>query len=583
MPLRGIGRGQGPVAENNLWAALNALALACCVVVAVSYLLSQLTFVRRWLLGDRGSLTSLTMSLSLSTISTLGELFSPDFSNIPPNLRYIAPIIGGIFGGPVMAFFTGLFSSVGQWLVSGRLSSEFFTPLAVGVIAGVISRRWGYRISGLKAVLIAVVTLLVDGFIDWRIAGENITAWGQVFAHFANLVTVLIVVRIFGNERAEEEHKRLLEALALTDGLTHLANHRHFHTQLAKEIDSARARGGQVALVMLDIDYFKYFNDTFGHPEGDRLLAAIGDAVRLIIRAGDTGARYGGDEFALILPNTELEGAQAVARRLQETVNRRVRQEAVGKPGKSISLSAGVAVYPGSATDKDTLIKAADEALYTAKYSENKLEIYHSVFDDLKSQLDSSELSLISTVKTLLTVINAKDRYTYGHSERVVTYCLTIARKLDLSEDQIKLLRIAAFLHDIGKIEIARDILNKENPLTPSERQVVEQHPVWGADIIQPVRSLRQVVPAVLHHHERYDGDGYPNGLKGNAIPLLARILTVADAFDAMTTERPYQRAKTVPEALAELKRCAGTQFDPWVVDAFAAALLEPEIAAIAK
>lgn len=579
---RGTGRGQGEVQEN-LWAAFNALGLACCVVVAVSYLLSQLTLVRRWLLGDRGPLTSLIMGLALSTISTLGELFSPTFSIIPRNLRYIAPIVGGIFGGPTMAFFTGLFTSVGQWAVSGRVSPEVATPMLVGLIAGLLSRRSGYKISVRRSALIALAVLVVDAFFDWRIAGEDVTTWGAVSSHVANLVTILIVVRIFLNERAEEEHKRLLEDLALTDGLTHLANHRHFHTQLAKELDQARARGCQVALVMLDIDYFKYFNDTFGHPEGDRLLAAIGDAIRLVVRAGDTGARYGGDEFALILPNTELEGAQAVARRVQETVNRRVRQESVGKPGKSITLSAGVAVYPGSATDKDTLIKRADEALYAAKFSENKLEIYHSVFDDLKSQLDSSELSLINTVKTLLTVINAKDRYTYGHSERVVTYCLTIARKLDLSEDQVKLLRIAAFLHDIGKIEIARDILNKETPLSQMEREVVEQHPVWGADIIQPVRSLRQVVPAVLHHHERYDGNGYPSRLKGNAVPHLARILAVADAFDAMTTERPYQRAKTVPEALNELKCCAGTQFDPWVVDAFAAALLEPEVTAIAR
>ncbi len=561
---------------GDWWATINALVLACCMVMAISYLLSQAAFVRRWLMGDRRPVSSLLLSLALGAIAVAGELFAPPFSLIPRNVRYIAPVIGGMYGGPAVGVGQGVVFLVGHTVLAGAWpDGGALVPLAVGLVAGLLSRWFSYRLTVWRAALIAAVSLLTDGILDLWLEGAELLEWlPELSIHAVNFLTIMIVARIFQNERAEEEHRRILEELALTDGLTHLANHRQFHTQLAKEIEAARVRGSQVALVMLDIDCFKNYNDAFGHPEGDKLLVAISEAIRLVIRSADTGARYGGDEFALILPNTDLEAAQAVARRIQEAVNRHLRHDAQGKK-TGVSLSAGVAVYPGSATDKDTLIKRADEALYAAKYSETKIEIYHSVFDDLKSQLDSSELSLINTVKTLLTVINAKDRYTYGHSERVVNHCLMIARHLNLEEEQVKLLRIAAFLHDIGKIEIARDILNKEARLTPEERRIIEQHPVWGAEIIRPVRSLRQIVPAVLHHHERYDGLGYPDRLKGGDIPWLARILAVADAFDAMTTERPYQRAKTIPEALGELKRCSGTQFDPWVVDAFAASLLE--------
>lgn len=564
------------VVRGQWWAALNSLGLACCVVIAVSYGLSQLTYVRRWLTGDRSPGNSFLISVSLGVISLTGEFLVPTFSMITRYVRYIAPVVGGMYGGPTVGVGSSIFIALGRVVIHGSWPGvDDLTPTVVGLVAGVLGSHFAFRFSWLTTIAVAAVALAFDTMLDHWLLGGAMT-WEKLLFVLANLVTILIVARLFANEEAEEEHKRLLEQLALTDGLTHLANHRHFHTQLAKEIETARIRGSTVALVMMDIDYFKSYNDAFGHPEGDRLLTAIGDAIRLIIRSGDTGARYGGDEFALILPNANLESAQAVARRVQEALNRHVRTEGQGAKLKSnVSLSAGVAVYPDSATDKDDLIKRADEALYAAKYSENRLEVYHSVFDDLKEQLDSSELSLINTVKTLLTVINAKDRYTYGHSERVVNHCLMVARQLELGEEQVKLLRIAAFLHDIGKIEIARDILNKADRLSPAETRIIEQHPVWGADIIQPVRSLRQVVPVVLHHHERYDGTGYPGHLKADQIPLLARILSVADAFDAMTTERPYQPAKDIPEALAELKRCAGAQFDPWVVDAFAAALLE--------
>ncbi|MGE5507795.1 MAG: diguanylate cyclase domain-containing protein [Chitinophagales bacterium] len=559
---------------------LNALVLAGCVVVTVSYLLSQLTLVRRCLMGEAGLLHRLLVALLLEAITTAGDFITYPYARIVAYAQHLAPVISGLYGGPLVGALAGVLAGFGQALLRGAWDgTQALTAVLLGAMSGWLGQRPGPRLSWRRAALVATAAVTAESLVTWVLTGrvhDRLLALVYIPSYLSNLAAIVAVTQIFDRERAEEEHKRVLEDLALTDGLTHLANHRQFHTQLAKEIEQARDRGSRVALIMLDIDYFKQYNDTFGHPEGDHLLAAIGESIRSAIRSGDTGARYGGDEFAIILPGAGINEASAVSRRVQEAIAHLARQETTGRGRPMVSLSAGVAVYPTTASEKDELIKRADEALYSAKHQESKLEIYHSVFDDLKAQLDSSELSLVNTVKTLLTVINAKDRYTYGHSERVVTYCLAVARHLELGEEETKLLRIAAFLHDIGKIEIARDILCKQERLTAEEREVIQQHPVWGAEIIQPVRSLRQVVPIVLHHHERWDGSGYPNHLKGNEVTRAARILAVADAFDAMTTDRPYHKAMSHTEALAELKRCAGTQFDPWVVDAFAAAQLEP-------
>lgn len=572
-------RWSGGALQGAFGEFLNAVAVAGCVVVTVSYLLCQLSLVRRCLLGEAGLTHRLLLALLLGVITTAGDILTYSYGRIIVYTQHLAPVIGGMYGGPLVGALAGAFASFGQALLRGSWSfAHTLAALLLGLLSGELSHRLGPRLSWRRAALVAAVAVTGEALFTWVLTGPTLDRLSALFyipSYLANLAAIVVVTQIFDRERAEEEHKRVLEDLALTDGLTHLANHRQFHTQLARELEQARSRGARVALVMFDIDYFKQYNDAYGHPEGDRLLAGIGETIRNVIRAGDTGARYGGDEFALILPGAGIDEATAVSRRIQDAIVHLARQEAFGRNRAIVALSAGVAVYPISALEKDDLIRRADEALYSAKHQESKLEIYHSVFDDLKSQLDSSELSLVNTVRTLLTVINAKDRYTYGHSERVVTYCLAAGRQLALGEEEMKLLRIAAFLHDIGKIEIARDILCKHERLTEEEHQVIQQHPLWGAEIIQPVHSLRGVVPIVLQHHERWDGGGYPSGLKGNDILSTSRILAVADAFDAMTTDRPYHKAMSRTEALSELKRCAGTQFDPWVVDAFAAALLE--------
>ncbi|MDI3279975.1 MAG: HD-GYP domain-containing protein [Bacillota bacterium] len=185
--------------------------------------------------------------------------------------------------------------------------------------------------------------------------------------------------------------------------------------------------------------------------------------------------------------------------------------------------------------------------------------------------------SILSSIRALIMVINARDQYTYGHCERVARYAAAIAREMGLSEGEVTLIRYAGFLHDLGKIEIGREILNKRLPLTSEERKVIYLHPLYAVNIISPLESLAALVPAIKYHHERYDGSGYPSRLRGEEIPLEARILAAADAFDAMLSDRPYSRAKTFMEAVGELRRCAGSQFDPRVVAAFLRVIGQPE------
>ncbi len=367
-----------------------------------------------------------------------------------------------------------------------------------------------------------------------------------------------------------KERLDMAEYLASVDGLTGLYNHRLFQQRLGEELLKAERLNIPCSLIIIDIDYFKQYNDTNGHPAGDQVLQQMSQILNRNIRGVDLAARYGGEEFAVILYNTGPEGALIVGERIRmdvETYPFKGREE---QPTGKVTVSMGVATYPENAMKKDELIKLADDALYKAKYtSRNMVVLYYSVLDELKSGLDSSERDLLNTIKTLISVINSKDRYTFGHSERVVQYSMKIAEALGLSDEVKKTIKVGAYLHDIGKIEIDRELLNKEGILDVEQHEVLKQHSSWGAQIVSSVKSLSHVVPVILHHHEKYNGEGYPLGLKGDEIPLEARILKVADSFDAMTTSRPYQPIKSFVDARAELIKCANQDFDPVLVEIF--------------
>lgn len=370
--------------------------------------------------------------------------------------------------------------------------------------------------------------------------------------------------------KTESEHIDELQSLVNKDGLTGVYNHRFFCDILKKIIKESENDNKSVSMIFIDIDYFKYYNDLYGHQKGDDILRDIGNILIDNVRTQDIVARYGGEEFAIILPDTKEDEATLIAEGIRKKIEKTNFEGEENQPNGRITVSIGVSVYPDKAKSDIELIKSSDDALYRAKFfDKNRVEIYTSILDDLKNDIEEEHIDLITSIKTLISVINAKDRYTYGHVERVVMYSRMLADKLGLNEEEKKNLIYGAYMHDIGKINISKDILNKRMGLTNEEWEILKQHPTEGVEIIKSVDSLQSISPVILYHHERYDGKGYPENLKGDDIPYNARILTVVDSFDAMTSERPYNKRKSYGEAIEELKRCSGTQFDPKIVEAF--------------
>jgi len=371
-------------------------------------------------------------------------------------------------------------------------------------------------------------------------------------------------------EELQAKNKQLAR-LSVTDGLTGLYNYRYFQQRLVEEMVRARRRGSPLTLLMIDVDYFKLYNDRHGHPMGDRVLRELGSLLQESVRQSDVVARYGGEEFAIILPDTDTDEGLVIAERLRENVEARSFWGEEDQPKGRLTVSVGIATYPTNAADVDELVKRADKALYKAKERDkNATQRYYSLLEDMEGELTEEEARAMHTAEALLAVIGGRDNYTYGHSERVVNYALALAEVLGLSEQELREVKYAAFLHDIGKIELDRKILNKPGRLTEEEYEEVRLHVVHGEDIVRSLKGFGSYQAVIRYHHERFDGQGYPDGLKGQDIPLAARIVAVADAFDAMRSDRPYRKAMSVEGALREILRGAGSQFDPHIAKEFA-------------
>ncbi|HEX9896618.1 MAG TPA: diguanylate cyclase [Dehalococcoidales bacterium] len=355
---------------------------------------------------------------------------------------------------------------------------------------------------------------------------------------------------------------------AITDGLTKLWNHRYLHERLDEEIARGTRFGAAFSIIMIDIDFFKTYNDTYGHLAGDEVLASIGKCIQSSIRTIDMAFRYGGEEFAVILPETVLEGAYVVAERVREKIEQRFRSGRV-----SITASLGIASWPTDGVTKEQILTSADQALYAAKETGRNRTCAPS---DVKKQglvtigsESATQRIAISMIFALAATVDAKDHYTYGHSRKVSQYAVAMAEALNLSQEKITVVRNAGLLHDIGKIGIPDAILNKEGTLDEQEWRQIKTHPELGVEILRYVVELSNALPIILNHHEHYDGSGYPSGISGKQIPLEARLIAVADAYDAMTSLRPYHSQRSPQDAIIELRRCTGTNFDPELVDLF--------------
>ncbi|MDQ0199086.1 bifunctional diguanylate cyclase/phosphohydrolase [Neobacillus ginsengisoli] len=372
---------------------------------------------------------------------------------------------------------------------------------------------------------------------------------------------------------AFKQHFHLFKEIsekANKDFLTGLNNHGYFKELLEKEVAAAKDSERPLSLVLLDIDDFKKYNDLYGHIQGDHLLQEFGALLKSEAeRKNFTVARYGGEEFSIFMPNTNRKTAYSFMNELRKKANNTYYKGVEGLPYGCMSFSAGIAECEKETYSISELLNKADQAMYAAKdQGKNLVQIYneHSEYTvgrslSLEKGLDEAEQQL--------KIFLSKDVYTYRHSKRVYQYAVDFSRMLNLSEHERKTLILGALIHDIGKIEIPRDILNKKGKLEPHEWEMMKKHVTWGKEIISTNKKLEELIPLVELHHERYDGNGYPYGLKGKSIPKLARILCVIDSFDAMTTERPYQKTKTFKEAIVELRACAGKQFDPQFVGPF--------------
>ncbi len=355
---------------------------------------------------------------------------------------------------------------------------------------------------------------------------------------------------------------------ANTDGLTRLHNHRYFHERLEQEIARGSRFGTRFSLIMLDIDLFKSYNDIYGHLAGDKILRGIGSYIKSSIRSLDMAFRYGGEEFAIILPEASSDDAYKVAERIRKTIESKMSARAM-----PLTVSLGIASWPSEGVMAEEIIAGADAALYQAKQSGRNRTCLSPEGGKPAATLTGTETETnrgtLSIIYALAATVDAKDHYTYGHSKKVAEYAVALSQAIGLPQDRMANIRAAALLHDIGKIGIPDAILNKKGTLTRDEWGPVKEHPEVGTEILRHITDLAACLPAILHHHERYDGNGYPSGLARNDIPMEARILAIADAYDAITSLRPYRNQLSPQEALTELKQHAGTQFDPELVNIF--------------
>jgi diguanylate cyclase (GGDEF)-like protein len=366
--------------------------------------------------------------------------------------------------------------------------------------------------------------------------------------------------------RASKIAQERLLAMIDMDPLTELLNHRSFRERLSQEARRSEASQANMSLALVDLDHFGVFNDSSGRTEGDLVLKQVANIIRDCVPEFSVLGRYAGDQFALLLPNTDAESLDAIMNYV------RIRLQQTRCP---VTISVGCSEFPKNSAREDGLILAAELAKERAKQlGRNKVCLFDAVPGADKATdpfllYQSLENGSFATIQALAAAVDAKDNYTNGHSERVAKYASMLSTAIGDPPDMVDRVFRCGTLHDVGKIGVPDAILKKPGMLEPDEIKVMETHPVLGELIAGKVPQLAELLPGVRSHHERWDGLGYPDKLSGETIPYIARVLAVADSYDAMTSDRPYRKGLSKEIALSEIEKSAGSQFDPRMADAF--------------
>jgi diguanylate cyclase (GGDEF)-like protein len=467
------------------------------------------------------------------------------FDRLPLWLFEASPLLGTIlvsfgvyFGG---ADAPAAYAMYYFWIVLA--ACYFLRPAVAATHLVLVSAGYGIALIALGDVAVPVLKWVVGT--------------GTLFA-----VGILITALRSRMERMLVE----LGAAARTDSLTGLANRRELEQRFVGELERSTRGGRPLSIVVLDLDWFKEFNDRFGHAAGDRALVQLAQALRRATRTSDVVARLGGEEFAVLAPEIDEQEGYRLAERLRAEV-----RATFARQPEKLTVSCGVASFPVHGISPGELLHSADRALYEAKEAGRDRSVVYRHAGALAEDAEKAAIERTSPrLASLVSLAEAVDRRkgSPGNSRRVARYAERLARSLGLPDEEVERVRIAALLRDVGEVGVAESILNKPAPLSAEEWHELERHPEIGARIVGAAQ-LGRVGEWILSHHERPDGNGYPRALHEHQIPLEGRILAVADAYAAMTADRPYRQRFSPKRAKAELQARAGSQFDHDVVEAF--------------
>lgn len=452
------------------------------------------------------------------------------------------------------------------YLSTGAANSnyKFIFALVVLLYSMDFSRRFGMYcaiISGCTVILGDVMTC-------------DVALRSQYFQSGMILMGAFCLTAYIVGYYVEKDRQQIiaLKDAVNRDSLTLLYNHRYFY-DFMRSIFDVPLKDKKKYILIMDIDYFKSYNDNLGHQKGDVALRKIAEISKEHF-GDDNVFRYGGEEFAVYMTADDDDHACRLANELRVAIENYPFEGQSLQPGHNLTVSIGVAVQKDNDDTLSDWIERADNALYKAKaFRKNRVQMYSSVFDRFDHLEQIGEDEQIISIKTLLSVINSRDRYTYNHTDRVVHYCESFSKHAKLSENESRELLYSAYLHDIGKINIPQEILISEKKLTDEQWELMKRHPGDGAEIARKIEGFDTIAEIVNQHHEKFNGTGYPSGIQGEDIHYLARVLTLADSFDAMTAKRPYQKSKTIEEAFEEIRRCKGSHFDPVIAEQFISAI----------